>query len=44
MKKLLFLLVLAVMCSSVVIADDLKDVLNGDIDPDTYEDYTSIQK
>tara|TARA_R110000824_G_scaffold175907_2_gene354682 strand:- start:192 stop:374 length:183 start_codon:yes stop_codon:yes gene_type:complete len=24
--------------------DYLKDVLNGDIDPDTYADYTSIQK
>ena len=39
MKKLLFLLVLAVMCSSVVIADDLKDVLNG-VKADQKESYT----
>ena len=29
MKKLLLVLVLAVMCSSIVSADDLKDALNG---------------
>ena len=29
MKKLLLILVLAVMCSSVARADDLKDLLNG---------------
>jgi uncharacterized protein len=38
MKKLLFLLVLAVMYSSVVIADDLKDELNG-VKADQKESY-----